>query len=127
MAETVPLAIINPCQISSCTDGNCPGCRNGQLFCDDVLCHPNCAGCPKQPHRDSSSIWLLIFIIIVIFIIILIIHFYIRANKQTMVIPFYTSRPQQIPTAITTAIPTVSQPVLSSPVVQQAPVAGIVY
>ena len=48
-----------------------------------------------------------------------------------MVIPFYTSRPQQIPTDITTsmatAIPTVSQPVLSSPVVQQAPGTGIVY
>ncbi len=120
--STVPLGIINPCQISSCVDGNCPGCRNGQLWCDDDRCFPNCIGCPKQPHRDSSTVWLLIFFIIVIFIIILIIHFYIRANRASIVIP-YSTITHQVPTGTST----VSQLVPAAPVLQQAPATGIVY
>lgn len=33
------------CQNSTCEEGNCVGCREGLLWCEDPRCHPNCINC----------------------------------------------------------------------------------
>lgn len=37
-----------------CQDGNCPGCLNGQLWCQDPRCAPYCPGslCSIPPEHD---------------------------------------------------------------------------
>lgn len=54
---------VHPCSGPSCIDGNCTGCRNGNLWCNDPLCSPNCPGCPS-----NNDTWSTVVIIIVIII-----------------------------------------------------------
>ena len=52
------------CQDSSCVDGNCPGCKDGELYCKDPRCHPNCPECMIPEHHDFAlnSTLIVIFI-----------------------------------------------------------------
>ena len=60
----------NPCAALSCLNGNCPGCKNGTLYCEDPRCYPNCSGCNTKP--PSSSNWILITLILILLGILLI-------------------------------------------------------
>ena len=42
------------CQSNTCHQGNCPGCKDGQIWCDDPRCSPYCIGC--QPPGYNSEI-----------------------------------------------------------------------
>jgi len=48
---------------SNCPDGNCIGCRNGELYCEDPRCYPNCEGCNIT---TSSGNWIIITIILIL-------------------------------------------------------------
>ena len=52
------------CQSSDCQSGNCPGCRNSSLFCEDPRCYPNCQGCDTKLPGQSN--WWLVVIILVL-------------------------------------------------------------
>lgn len=49
----------------TCPGGNCPGCQNGQVWCQDPRCSPNCAGeqCmfPASHNFNSNMVFLLVF------------------------------------------------------------------
>jgi len=56
------------CTGPHCPDGNCVGCRNGQLWCGDPRCSPNCPNCPS--NQNTWSVTVIIIIIIVALILI---------------------------------------------------------
>ena len=60
---------------STCPGGNCPGCKNGAVFCDDPRCYPNCPGCNTK--TTSNSNWWLGTIILVLLGILLVLAFII--------------------------------------------------
>jgi hypothetical protein len=39
---------------NKCPNGNCSGCHNGQLFCTDSTCFPNCRGCVGSTPLSGS-------------------------------------------------------------------------
>ena len=47
----------------NCPGGNCVGCRNGQIYCEDPRCYPNCEGCNTT---TSSGNWIIITIILIL-------------------------------------------------------------
>lgn len=51
------------CQSSSCAGGNCPGCLNGAVFCEDPRCYPDCQGCDTKPPGQNNG-WLVSIILI---------------------------------------------------------------
>lgn len=54
----------NRCSTSTCLNGNCPGCKNGVLFCEDPRCFPNCQDC--NTNTASNSNWILITVILIL-------------------------------------------------------------
>ena len=118
----------NPCSASTCLNGNCPGCLNGQLFCNDPRCYPNCAGCSTS--EGGSSNWVIVTIILVLLGVLLVMGFIIgyswykdrqKANEpKTITVNKHTHT--VVPPAPT--IPVVSSPVVSSPMVS-SPVVTI--
>ena len=56
----------------SCPNGNCPGCKNGKLWCDDPRCSPQCTNCGITPHYNSFAL-ITIAIIVLMFIVALVI------------------------------------------------------
>ena len=52
------------CQSSDCPGGNCPGCRNSILYCQDPRCYPDCPGCDTKPEGQSN--WWLTAIVLVL-------------------------------------------------------------
>lgn len=66
----------NRCSDPSCLNGNCAGCSNGNLFCDDPRCFPNCPDCTSDVSTTSNN-WIIIVIILVLLGILLILSFII--------------------------------------------------
>jgi hypothetical protein len=62
----------NPCDPSVCPGGNCIGCSNGQLNCNDPRCYPNCKNCNT---KTSSSNWIIVTIILVLLGVLLVMAF----------------------------------------------------
>ena len=60
---------------ASCVNGNCVGCKNGNLYCNDPRCYPNCPDC--KTDVPSSSNWILITVILVLLGFLLILAFII--------------------------------------------------
>ena len=63
--------------MSNCSDPNNEnnvGCRNGQLYCNDPRCFPNCEGCSAN---TSSGNWIIIMIILILLGVLLIMGFII--------------------------------------------------
>ena len=56
----------NRCSDPSCLNGNCEGCKDGQQFCNDPRCYPNCPDCPKPSSSTSSGDWVIILIILIL-------------------------------------------------------------
>lgn len=48
---------------SNCPDGNCEGCKNGEIFPDDPRCYPDC---PDAKVTTSSGNWIIITIILIL-------------------------------------------------------------
>ena len=65
----------NPCAASTCLNGNCSGCKNGVLYCEDPRCYPNCSNC--NTPVPSNSNWMLVMIILILLGILLIMSFVI--------------------------------------------------
>lgn len=59
----------------ACPGGNCVGCKNGKLWCQDTKCSGQCPGCAWSLERDrfeyviffllALSILLILFILVV--------------------------------------------------------------
>ena len=65
--------VIDHCQLASGEDPNRPGCRNGNLWCDDPRCHPHCTHC-EPPDRTLSTIIIIIFVIFSIGLVVFLIY-----------------------------------------------------
>ena len=65
---------MSQCQSFTCPDGNCPGCKNGQLYCKDSRCAPYCSGCQMLPQYEAFGYTVititLIFLVILLAILI---------------------------------------------------------
>lgn len=61
-----------------CPDGNCPGCKNGSLYCQDTRCAPYCQGCHNvkiETHDFNAN--MMIFIILICLIVIFFIVWFV--------------------------------------------------
>lgn len=47
------------CERESCFEGNCPGCKDGQRWCQDPRCEPYCVGC--QPPKQNFEVVNILF------------------------------------------------------------------
>lgn len=56
----------------SCPDGNCIGCRNGQLWCQDPRCVGLCTDCGYDEDRDRFG-YVVFFLIIVSLVLVVVI------------------------------------------------------
>ena len=56
----------------TCPNGNCVGCRNGSLFCNDPRCYPDCPDCNI---KVGNSNWVLNMIILILLGVLLIVSF----------------------------------------------------
>lgn len=45
----------DPCNNKFCPDGNCIGCKNGQVWCQDPRCQPYCSMCAIQTTTDFNG------------------------------------------------------------------------
>ncbi len=81
--------VIDHCQNTDCQDGNCPGCKNGNLWCDDPRCHPNCEDCPLN---DNTFVTFLIVIFVIFGLLLLgfIIYAIWKGNRPDEINPHYT-------------------------------------
>ena len=59
--------------MSNCSQNpNGPGCRNGELYCNDPRCYPNCENCSTT---TSSGNWIIITIILILLGVLLVMAF----------------------------------------------------
>lgn len=58
-----------------CPNGNCPGCKNGEVWCQDQRCSPYCKNCSMQKATDYNGNLVVIIILIVLVTILFIIWF----------------------------------------------------
>jgi hypothetical protein len=66
----------NHCQDSvTCPGGNCEGCSNGEIWCQDPRCAPHCKEC-KAPENHDEAVNYTIFLIIVLLLVLLFIIWY---------------------------------------------------
>jgi len=56
---------------TTCPDGNCIGCKNGQVWCQDPRCDPQCTDCVFDREADNFG-YLTFFIIITVFALIIV-------------------------------------------------------
>lgn len=116
----------NPCSATTCLNGNCPGCRNGQLYCSDPRCYPNCAGCTTSEGSNSNN-WIIVTIILVLLGVLLVMGFIVgyswykdrqKANEpKTITVNKHTHTVVPQPTVASPVFSsTISTPV-SSPIV----------
>lgn len=117
----------NPCAASNCLNGNCPGCRNGVLYCNDPRCYPKCTGCDTK--TDNNSNWILITVILVLLVILLILSFVIgygwftdrkKASEPKKItvnrnVHSFTTSPPSVPISSSVSPSSVSPSSLSSP------------
>ncbi len=67
-----------------CEGGNCPGCKNGKQYCDDMRCNPNCTNCFIQPINDRFANT--IFIVIIMFLL-FVLFLFIFSQENHLVRP----------------------------------------
>ena len=65
------------CNNVTCPDGNCIGCKNGEVWCQDPRCCPNCPGeaCIYPEDHDFNATMIIILIIICLVTILFIVWF----------------------------------------------------
>lgn len=54
----------------TCPDGNCSGCKNGEIWCQDPRCDPQCANCVYDQTADRFGYSVMFLIIVAILLII---------------------------------------------------------
>lgn len=64
----------------TCPDGNCVGCQNGAVWCQDPRCDPYCANCAPPPDHELATS-LTIAVIILLLVAIIIIIWYTSSNR----------------------------------------------
>lgn len=70
------MSYYNPCSNNKfCPDGNCTGCKDGQIWCQDPECQPYCAGCAIQEATDFNGSMVVIIILICLIAILFIVWF----------------------------------------------------
>ena len=80
------------CQPPNCKDGDCVGCRSGNLWCEDSRCYPRCPSCPGLPNTGLTTGILILSIIIAVVIIGIIIYAYIISRRSAIAIPVNISK-----------------------------------
>lgn len=80
--------VIDHCQNSSCLNGNCSGCRNGNLWCGDPRCHPNCEDCPKNDNTFITFV-IVIFVIFGLFLLGFLIYAIWKADRSDEITHHY--------------------------------------
>lgn len=63
------------CQSPLCPNGNCTGCQNGQVWCQDPTCAPYCSQCTIPSNFDTNVNMVMIIIIISLLTILFIVWF----------------------------------------------------
>lgn len=48
----------------TCPNGNCVGCKNGQVWCQDTRCSPYCQGCSIPKNHDINGGMIIVIIIL---------------------------------------------------------------
>lgn len=59
----------------TCPGGNCVGCRNGQVWCQDPRCQPYCGGCAIPSTFDFNANMTIIVILLCLITIFFIVWF----------------------------------------------------
>ena len=59
----------------ACSNGNCVGCRNGQIWCQDPRCAPYCSGCAIPNDHDFNLNMVVIIILFCLLAILFIVWF----------------------------------------------------
>lgn len=58
-----------------CPNGNCEGCKNGELNCKDPTCFPYCTGCSMQQQHTTAanySMGVVLILMITLFLVVFI-------------------------------------------------------
>lgn len=89
----------------TCKNGNCEGCKNGQPWCQDPRCQPNCASCPFPPGHDFGVNMIVVIILVCLLTILFIVWFVYgpslfvsHSNHEAahVVMPPETTTPQNV-------------------------------
>ena len=54
-----------------CPNGNCSGCKDDKLWCDDPRCYPNCRECIPPEDQDLWG-WFVVVLIILALVLLII-------------------------------------------------------
>jgi hypothetical protein len=82
------------CSAANCLNGNCQGCRNGTIYCNDPRCYPNCPECASvssikcASRRDNWEWGIIVAIISLAFVAILLLfisYYYYMRNPAKMI------------------------------------------
>lgn len=63
------------CSSPECPGGNCPGCIDGKVWCQDPRCAPYCRDCAPPPDNNFAVNVTMAIIIIALIIILFIVWF----------------------------------------------------
>jgi hypothetical protein len=66
----VDVQCLNPV---TCPGGNCPGCQNGKIWCQDPRCDPQCPNCFYDQQAERYGFVTIMIIILALLLIILVI------------------------------------------------------
>lgn len=99
----------NPCSnTTTCPHGDCTGCKNGQPWCQDPRCQPNCATCSIQDTHDFNANMIMIVILICLMAILFIVWFtygpqlfepHSDHERANVIVPVELSNPETATTA----------------------------
>lgn len=64
----------------SCPTGNCTGCKDQTLNCNDPSCYPYCRGCGPPPGYETWVTWTIILIILILLAIALVL--FLSVNRR---------------------------------------------
>lgn len=93
------------CRSDFCPGGNCAGCKDGQIWCQDPRCDPYCPGCivPDNYDRFVNTV-LLIFLVCFIVLLVIVVAGWGRTSSL-LYVPL-----SELPTTCTPAHETQWQP-----------------
>lgn len=74
----------------TCPNGNCEGCKDGVLWCQDPRCQPYCPEC-SIPKDHDFAVWTMFLIIVLILIALIAIMLFAYGPKI-----FYHSKQKEI-------------------------------
>jgi len=53
------------CTFETCKGGNCSGCKDGKLWCEDPRCTPYCRECQNKEGHDEAGVFLFVTLILI--------------------------------------------------------------